>query len=204
MKASLYFLDTMSDNIVSDIHVCVGGEEEKEFMSVTTEKEQDGVTKMSWITKVNIIELEKRSIDHDCIVVLKETLLIGRFYTPYILQLWLTHSETAGRFHYKVHVSVIKTNSLMEDEENQESSSTMREYVGCICSIWIKVNQRERISFNSTYDVCEVWATNMDFSYILDQPQETYRFKFQLWFKLTDQSSVLHTEKIKGISLLRS
>ena len=59
LKASLYFLDTMSDNIVSDIHVCVGGEEEKEFMSVTTEKEQDGVTKMSWITKVNIIELEK-------------------------------------------------------------------------------------------------------------------------------------------------
>ena len=193
----------MSQNTASDIDVLWDGDGEINC-NYNVSKEADGTTKINWIKDFNILtELEKRPHEPDIILV-KKTLLIGRFYTPYILQLWLTHSETAGRFHYKVHVSVIKTNSLMEDEENQESSSTMRDYVGCICSIWIKVNQRERISFNSTYDVCEVWATNMDFSYILDQPQETYRFKFQLWFKLTDQSSVLHTEKIKGISLLRS
>ena len=64
----------MNHNIVNDIHVRVNGNEYQEFKSVNIEKEEDGVTKMSWLAHINIRELEKRSKVPGQIILVKKTL----------------------------------------------------------------------------------------------------------------------------------
>ena len=185
-----YFLDRMSDNsLSSDIHVLVDGSEEKYFKSVTFEREEDGLTKMSWVTEITATELDRHSENDDFFV--KKTLLLGKFYSPYQLVVFFSRSDT-GHSQYNVEVGFSRPRDHpLEDKNNQEASSTKKdgEYFP-LSDIWISVNQKEKIPFErKLIDDLELWMITQS-SHQLEPPQ-TYTFNFQLWFKLINQSAPL-------------
>ena len=137
----------MSTDIVSGIHVCVDGNEDKEFKSVTIEKEDDAVTKMSWITDFNVKEQEYFS--NEPYIVGRKTLLIGQFYTPYSLQVSLSRLKS-GHFQYQISVTVSSTNEHPLEDKKQDLSSKKHSdgpIVGCkpVLAIWISLNENEKI-----------------------------------------------------------
>ena len=182
----------MSQNTVSDIDVLWDGDGEINC-NYNVSKEADGTTKINWIKDFNILtELEKRPHEPDIILV-KKTLLIGRFYTPYVLQLWWSPLKT-GRFNYKVKLSVTSTkDNPHEDEKYQESHSKKKHRdgltTGGICAIWSRVNYGEKLLLDRTSGEHEGWTLNFPCS--KQHPSCKYWIDFQLWFKLTDH----HAEK---------
>ena len=179
----------MSTDIVG-IHVCVDGNEDKEFKSITIEKEDDAVTKMSWITDFNVKEQEYFS--NEPYIVGRKTLLIGQFYTPYSLQVSLSRLKS-GHFQYQISVTVSSTNEHPLEDKKQDSSSKKHSdepIVGCkpVFAIWISLNENEKIPLDRMLEQ-EVWTPSKHFSFKLDPPY-TYRFGFQLWFKLIDVTAL--------------
>ena len=183
----------MSHNISSsDIHIVpVDGCEKKNLKSVTIEKE-DGLTKMSWVTEINVTELERRSKNEPKIFVAKSFLLLGKFYSPYILFVFFSRLKT-GHFRYYASVAICPfIEQLLEDQNNQEQSSTKKgSKHKPLCGIWISANQAENIPFDiRLLEQDEIWLPITHYSYQLE-PHQTYEFSFQLWFKLIDQSAPL-------------
>ena len=184
----------MSDNsLSSDVHVLVDGNGKEFKKSITIEKEEDGLTKMSWITSVNATELERRSENEPRICVVKSALLLGKFYSPYHLVVFFSRSDTEhSQYKMTVAISRLREHPL-EDENNQEPSSTKKdgEYFP-LSDIWISVDyQKEKIPFERKLrrDL-EVWKP-ITHPYHQLEPPRTYTFNFQLWFKLINQSAPL-------------
>ena len=192
----------MSHNISSsDIHIVpVDGCEKKNLKSVTIEKE-DGLTKMSWVTEINVTELERRSKNEPKIFVAKSFLLLGKFYSPYILFVFFSRLKT-GHFRYYASVAICPfIEQLLEDQNNQEQSSTKKgSKHKPLCGIWISANQAEKIPFDiRLLEQDEIWLPITHYSYQLE-PHQTYEFSFQLWFKLIDQSAPLAMRRMLSSS----
>ena len=150
----------MSHNISSsDIHVRVDGHKGKGFNSVTIEKE-DGLTKMSWTTKFNKANMQKLYSESEPIVFFVErNLLLGKYYSPYILHVYFSRSDT-GHSQYYARVLISRPREQpLEDHNNKEQSSTMKKSEDPLCGIWISVNQTEKIPFErKVIDEREVWG----------------------------------------------
>ena len=188
----------MSHNISSsDIHILpVDGDEDKYFKSVIFEKDEDGLTKMSWITEIKATD--QRFSNEDKISVAQKMLLIGKFYSPCFLRVYFSRSKT-GYFKYYADVAICPAKEhLLEDKNIQEPISSRQKEGGVLivggkplCDIWISVNQKEKIPFTRLLGR-EVWL-----------PNQTYTFNFQLWFKLIDQSAPISEKNaLKQFSIL--
>ena len=181
----------MSDNsLSSDIHVLVDGSEEKYFKSVTFEREEDGLTKMSWVTEINATELltERRSENVVKIFAVRKNLLLGKFYSPYCFRVLLSQWKS-GNINFCASVQTVEIRPTIK-HLHQESSSTKKDSKDKpLCGIWISTNQTEKISFErNLIGEREVWKTITQPSHQLE-PTQTYALNFQLWFKLNDQST---------------
>ena len=151
---------------------------------------EDGVTKMSWTSDINIRELEKRSKVPGQIILVKKTLLIGKCYTPYFLQVSLTPLTVSLR--HKLHVSVKSIEHQLEEDkqESNGNSCTKKNIHGLfsehkpLCAIWMEVNEK-RVPLVELSGECKLWRATKTISEQLG-PDQTYALYLHLWFKINE------------------
>ena len=178
----------MSHGNVSDKNVRFNVDEEDKFKPVINKKkEEDGVTEMSLVFKFGIYELLKHSENTDKHIIVKKTLLVGQYYTPYCLQISMSPSPAeTSELTFFVSVTRIVEHQFKEHYGLFTESKPL-------CALWIEENNR-RIPFPEFSGECKLWKYIQTVTQKLDLTQGYSCFS-NFWFKVINNKAPPHRGK---------